>query len=248
MTVKEISSLQHPIVKKAVSLRLEKNTREEAGQVLVAGKKLIEDIAPQIAFHTLFYTGDLPQCRALETIRVSEEVLKKITGLAAPDGLAALAPLPKPQSLDAKHRILILDQVSDPGNLGTLWRTAFALGWDGIWLMFGCVDPFNDKALRAAKGATFFLPYEYVDVDHITSWMKNTKSTLICADLEGTAPEDCQAKEPLALILGNEGEGVGAWTKHICQKVTIPMVKGMESINVASAGAILLYTLRNNLK
>ena len=213
-------------------------------RALLIGRKLIGDLAPAWPLEILFFHGESPEIPSFEKIRVPPAVLKKITGLDDPDSWAAIVHLPEPQSLVKKDYILILDQVSDPGNLGTLWRSALGLGWQGVWLTPGCVDPFNDKALRAAQGAPFRLPYERIMPDQIIEWMKLRSAIIFTADLHGTPLEKCKIRPPLALLLGNEGRGPGEWSAKYSEKITIPMTPLVESLNVASAGAILLYAMR----
>ena len=134
----------------------------------------------------------------------------------------------------------MLDQIADPGNCGTLLRTAYALGWDGVVATPGTVDFFNDKALRAAKGAPFRLPYKLASPEEIASW----NTTFYVATLEGEPLAQTSFTTPCALILGNEGKGPGRWAHSLGKKINIPMRQGAESLNVASAGAILLYTMR----
>lgn len=244
MVAKEITSVHHSLVKQAVQLRTERSAREERQQVLLSGKKLILDLAPTWPLDILFFTDLPPNLPAHETIQVSSSVLKKITGLQTPDGWAAIVPAPKPQSLKDKSYLLILDQVADPGNFGTLWRTALALGWEGVWLTPGCVDPLNDKALRAARGATFHLPYEYISPEEIATWATHRKASLFLADLEGAPLSSCPITAPLALVLSHEGRGPRNWPTSLAKRVAIPMAHAVESLNVASAGAILLYTMR----
>jgi TrmH family RNA methyltransferase len=238
MVAKEILSVQHPLVKRTVALRQDRKVREQEGRVLIVGKNLISDLASHVSFERLFYLEELPPFAAREKLHVSLSVLKKITGLEEPDGWAAIVPLPSPRSLKHCSRILILDQIGDPGNLGTLWRSALGLGWDGVWITPGTVDPFNDKALRAAKGATFRFPYEWIKREEISKW----KGSLLVADLQGEPLRTVKVKSPLGLILSHESRGPHHWTKEYT-KVTIPMSSSMESLNVASAGSILLYQL-----
>ena len=238
MVAKEILSVQHPLVKRAVALRQERKAREEEKRVLIVGKNLISDLASHVSFDTLFYLEQTPSFSVRENIHVSHAVLKKITGLEEPDGWAAIIPLPPPQSLWNCNRILVLDQIGDPGNLGTLWRTALGLGWDGIWITPGTVDPFNDKALRAAKGATFRLGYEWIKPEEISKW----KGALFVADLQGEPLTKIKTIVPFGLVLSRESRGPNNWTKPYT-KVTIPMSNSLESLNVASAGSILLYEL-----
>jgi len=246
MVAKEISSLQHPLVKQAVQLRCERKAREMEMRAVICGRKLIHDLAAFWPIDILFIHDDAPPVRALETIRVSPAILKKITGLDESDGWAAIVPLPPEQPLQKMNAILVLDQVCDPGNLGTLWRTALGLGWQGVWLTPGSADPFNDKALRASQGAVFRLPYERVFPDQILSWSRSRQATIYTADLVGTPIDQCKSLPPLALVLGNEGQGPGSWTNSLTQRITIPISTVVESLNVASAGAILLYAMRPN--
>lgn len=246
MVAKEITSLQHPLVKRAVQLRLERKAREEETRVVVSGKKLICDLAAFWPIEILFIKDGSPLVPCPEVIRVSSNILKKITGLEEPDGCAAIVPLPAEQPLKNMDCILILDEVSDPGNLGTLWRTALGLGWQGVWLLPGSADPFNDKALRASQCAVFRLPYERVFPEQILSWSQTLKATIYTADLHGTPIDQCKKFKPLGLVLGNEGRGPGSWTHTATERVTIPISSAVESLNVASAGAILLYAMRPN--
>lgn len=245
MLPKEISSLQHPIVKNLVKLREDKRERLEKKQVFITGKKLIAEIAATTPLDALFLPKGMAlpsNWRATAVYWVSETIFKKITGLMSPELIAATVPLPQEQSLEKMHWIVAFDGVSDPGNLGTLLRTALALGWEGAFLTPGCADPFNEKALRAAKGATFHLPLRSGSEEELLSLAKN-KPTWV-ADLEGKPINNLSPSTSGLLILGNEAHGVSQNLKTHCQKITIPMQTTMESLNVASAGAILLYTLR----
>ncbi len=174
---------------------------------------------------------------------MSEEVLKKIAGVPAPDGFAALAPLPAARPLERVDRLLILDRIADPGNLGTLLRTALALGWNSVALTPGSVDPFNDKALRASKGAPFFLGVTIATPDEITAFATAEALQVVVADLEGEPIGKRPFAPPLALVLSNESEGVLPWARTLGEPVRIPMRFGVESLNVAASGAILLHAL-----
>ncbi|HSX11062.1 MAG TPA: RNA methyltransferase [Chlamydiales bacterium] len=236
MVTKKITSLQHPLVKHWVELRENRSYREEAQRVLVSGEKMARELRPKVLI-SLEATSIVAEDHYL----VTEAILKKITGLEHPDGFAAEIALPPPQDLTSKKYLVILDQIADPGNLGTLLRTALALQWEGVIVTPGTVDLFNDKALRAAKGATFRLPYARLTTDEIAQ----LKVHFFTADLEGKALPNAQFKPPMALILSHEGRGPGSWSSTIAQKITIPMGEEVESLNVASSGAILLYAMRS---
>jgi RNA methyltransferase, TrmH family len=232
----EITSLRHPLVKEFVELRKEKSTRLETKSVLLIGEKMVREVSLKTDLKTLITTKTSPDIKAQKKILVTPEILKKITNLPSPDGFAAIVSLPSPQSLEKASRLLILDGISDPGNLGTLLRSALALDWDGVLLMPGSVDPFNDKALRASKGALFSLPFSFEapELDHFHLYL---------ADLEGSPLSNTQFELPFALILNNEAKGPKPWAEKMAQKITIPMQNGVESLNVATSGSIFLYTM-----
>lgn len=235
MVAKKITSLQHSLVKHWIALREKRSYREETQRVLVSGEKMVQELRPQVVI-----TVEPTSLVAAEHYLVTEAILKKITGLEHPDGYAAEAALPPPQDLKSKKFLVILDQIADPGNLGTLLRTALALRWEGVILTPGTVDLFNDKALRAAKGATFALPYARLTIEEIAQ----IKTHFFTADLHGTALPNVSFKPPVALILSHEGRGPGAWSSSFAQKITIPMSAQVDSLNVAASGAILLYAMR----
>jgi len=239
MLAKKISSLQHPRVLHWAQLLKTRSFREKSGAVLISGEKFVRELAQDAPLRCLMTLEAHPEIPAAERFLVSEPILKKITGLENPDGFAAEAPLPPPSDLTPCRNLLILDRIADPGNLGTLLRTAYALSWDGVVATPGTVDFFNDKAIRAALGATFRLPYAIASPDTIASW----NFSFYVGDVQGTPLKAAAFKSPRALILGNEGQGVSPWTMRY-EKIHIPMRQGAESLNVAAAGAILLYAMR----
>lgn len=245
MLAKIIKSLQHPIVKHWALLRMDRAYREDSQRLLLVGEKIIRELSKEIPLLSLATLHPANDIEAKEKYLVSEQVLKRITGLEHPDGYAAEAALPPPQDLSEKKFVLVLDQISDPGNLGTLLRTAMAFGWEGVVLTTpGTVDLFNDKALRAAKGASFHLPYAWMTVEEIEAWVREKQVAVYTADIEGKPLDELSFKAPLALILSSESQGPRPLFEKISQKVTLPMSSQIESLNVASSGAVLLYAMR----
>jgi len=245
MVARRITSLQHPLVKRAVQLRQDRSLREQERAVVVAGKRLLQEIAPLKLLITDDPTLSIP---AQETIIATPEILKKITGLAQNDGAAGIATLPKPASLANQNSVLILDGLSDPGNVGALLRTSLAFGWELVILTRDACDPFNDKAIRASKGACFRQPLLYSPWETISPWLQKRNFSVFAADLEGS-PLSSQSKftPPIALVLGHEIKGLSSSALQIGKLITIPMSGKIESLNVAAAGAILLYTLKENV-
>ncbi len=244
MLAKKIISLQHPLVKHWVSLRSDRAYREEKKRLLLMGEKAIRELAEKIPIEALISLEETPKIACREAFCVTEGILEKITGLKNPDGYAAEVSLPEPEDLSGKSTLLILDGISDPGNLGTLLRTALALGWDGVIATPGTVDLFNDKALRAGKGAQFHLPYARLTQEETARLLEQNGIRPYLADLEGKTLDQANPKRPIALILSREAQGPSPWAERIAEKITIPMEPGVESLNVAASGAILLYALR----
>ena len=240
MLAKKILSAQHSQVLHWAKLLRERSYREQSGSVLVSGEKLVRELAGDAPLKCLITLDECPEIAAADRFLVTASIMKKITGLESPDGFAAEIPLPVPQDLSSCKNLLVLDRIADPGNLGTLLRTAYALCWDGIAATPGTVDFFNDKAIRAAKGATFRLPYAIEPPETIISW----KLSFYVGDIQGTPLSDAALQNPRALILGNEGQGLSPWARSIGEKIHIPMREGAESLNVAAAGAIMLYAMR----
>ena len=242
MLAKKISSLQHPLVKHWVELRKSRSLREEVGRVLLVGEKVIREFP--FAIKNIVSTEPV-DLRAEEAWIAPEEILRKIAGIDIPAAMVAEVELPPPQDLSGKRSLLILDGLQDPGNAGTLLRTAFALGWEGVVATPGTVDFFNDKAIRAGQGAIFRFPYCWQEPEQIEAWARDKKATLWVADARGKPLKGALPGSPMALVLGSEGNGPGKWTKSLGVSVSIPMVGEVESLNVAAAGAILLYALRD---
>lgn len=246
MVTFSIKSLQHPIVKEWVSIRTQAKTRHQMGLALVIGHKMVLELGSSYPpLHSLIISENYSPTHyppAKSTYLVTEPILKKITGIPNPEGVAALIPLPTSAHLDHQTHILVLDHLSDPGNLGTLLRTALGLGFGGAYLING-VDPFNDKALRASMGAAFKLPLQRGTTSDFLNFLEQSSLTGVAATLNGLALHSFDKPSKIALIIGNESHGIDPILQKMCQCVTIPLSPSIESLNAAVAGGILLYAL-----
>ncbi len=240
-----IESLDNPYVKYLTKLRMDKGAREEASSFLLSGVKLISDLAQKFPIKVLLveenYQGPFPFSPG-KTLRVPLSILKKVTGLNCPEAFAAEFAIPIQKPLASLQRLLVLDGISDPGNLGTLLRTALGLGWDGVFLTTHTTDPFNDKALRAAQGATVQIPCHRGCVDDLLELIQREHLELLIASADGKSCKNYTLPKKLALVLGNEAHGVQSELVKKGIKIGIP-ISAVESLNVASAGAILMYQL-----
>ncbi len=245
--MKEVTSLKHPIVKHLVKLRQDKRYRSEQKRVLITSLKVIKEISASFPLITLIQNKSLdPKCAltAKNLIITTDEIIKKITGLKSPEGIAAEIELPSMQDLSHKSPLLILDKVSDPGNMGTLFRSALAFGFKGVFITDSSVDPFHEKVISASRGAVFQIP---IAVGSPLEFQKlcNDYHVLV-ADLRGKSIADIDMQQKMALVLGSESHGPNSFFTDQFTAVTIPMEK-MESLNVAVAGSIIMHTMREKL-
>lgn len=237
---KKITSLKHPTVKHLLSLRSKKIYRDNKKLLFVFGKKIVKDLEKRSLIKT-YITSDENFSSDLPTIFVTEEIMRKVTNLKSPDSYAAEVFYPEMRVPEGDY-ILILDSIMDPGNLGTLIRSALALGWDGVIITKGSVDPFNDKAIRAAMGATFSIPIAILTKEEMKKFISGRESYL--ADINGRDVNSFSFSPPVSLILSNESKGADKALLKLTKGVGVP-IKNMDSLNVSAAGSILLYLMRN---
>lgn len=252
-----LTSVKNPFVKQLKQLQRAKG-RHEQQHMLLEGTHLIEEAcAAGMSFTALCHTPDwalhYPQLweRAIaQSARcevVSPEVLKAIATTMTPDGVVAtLDRTQLTQTIPQPTRLgLALETLQDPGNLGTLIRTAAAVGVDGLWLSSDSVDLDNPKVLRASAGQWFRLPMGVVaDLPtQVAEWRSHPNHQVVA-----TLPTAQQVywtvdfTRPTLLLLGNEGAGLSPALSALADvSVTIPLAPGVESLNVAIAAAVILY-------
>lgn len=243
--MRHIIRTSHPLINEIKNIRDKKAVRYELKQVFVEGAKLVEELALKEKIKIIFLEEGrelLPiYSKAEEIVIVSKEVMAKISSLESPDGVAALIAMPAFGELDPSAPLIVLDRVADPGNMGTILRTALALGWKGVFILEGSCDPFNDKALRAARGATFTLPLCLTNWDRLADFVEANSYSCLGADIAGLPLKEVERPKKPLLFLGNEANGLSDDAKRFCERITIPLQGGVESLNVATAAAILMY-------
>jgi len=219
--------------------------RSKTGRTLLEGPKLVEAALNAGAVPVEIYTVDRGQvvdrCEfaGSEVVEVSQIVLEAIATTVQPQDPVAVLEVPEPRPLDF-DRVVVLVDIADPGNLGTLIRSAAALGWQVALL--GGADPWNPKVLRSAAGAHFAQsPVRITDLMEITSLGFVTVATVVS---DGRAPEEITSDTPIALLIGSESHGLAPETVERCDmQTTIPMSGKTESMNAAIAGSIAMYAL-----
>lgn len=248
-----ISSTQNKRVRYVKALQSKARLRRGERKLVLEGDRLIADALasggrPHLALYSLehadFEVIARLQDSHCELLPVSAEVLAFASDTQQPPGIVALFAIPKPPIPQPCARVLILDAVREPGNLGTILRTAAAAGVQLAILAPGCVDPYNSKVLRAGMGAHFRLPVVEAAWPEISSFCQDLFIYAASADsdIEYTAVD---WRREWALIVGNEAHGVSRKASSLAQEVIgIPMSDAAESLNVASATAVLLFEAR----
>ncbi len=208
--MKSITSISHPLVKHLAKLREDRAYRYEHGSVLIEGVKLVSEVCRKCPVKVLMICSEdlIPEgIDPTTAVLVSEPVMKKVSGMVSPEGIVAEVAMPKAKSLAGLDYVVALDGVSDPGNMGTLLRTALALGWQGVFLLPESCDPFNDKAIRAGRGAQFRLPLAYGSAADLKKLAAENRWQALVADIEGKNPSELTAAKRRLLVLGNEARG-----------------------------------------
>lgn len=180
---------------------------------------------------------------------LTEAEFRSAAETESPQGVLAIAEIPARSfaSLSgvSPFRLLVLDALQDPGNVGTVLRTAAALGVDATVALPGTVDLWNAKVVRAAMGANFHNMAFHTTADALFSFLETESIPLWAAEAGGQSVESMHAPTRLAVVVGNEGSGLSSSVRERAQTaISIPIAKSVESLNVAVATAILLYQLR----
>jgi TrmH family RNA methyltransferase len=225
---------------------------------LVEGIRLIEEMAqagisPAFVFYTDLFQSDERGRALLDQLSqpgssiylVTHQVFQSITGTITPQGIIAGVPFPEIPTPPNPTLILIIDGVRDPGNLGTLLRSAEAAGTEHVILAAGCVDPFNSKVVRAGMGVHFRLPISMTDrwteiapmVTNCIVWLADMNATQAYYQINWTRSS--------ALIIGSEARGASAEARRLATgTISIPMSGNTESLNAAVAGSVILFEAR----
>ena len=234
----EILSKNNQKVKDACALKLKK-VRQEKGLFLMEGIKNLDLALTYGNVKTIFTSIGLPKIgKDIETYKVNDEVLRKLAVSENPEGVVFVSEMLKPRKDKSDyHKIVYLDQINDPGNLGTILRTAVAFNYDAVVLSKGSVDLYNEKVIAASKGAIFL-------VDAFVGNIEDYKDKQIIVSTldENSIPlNECKKPNDFVLVLGNESHGVSGPIIRIAnQLVKIEMNDVIDSLNVAIAGAILM--------
>lgn len=246
-----ITSRSNPLIKQLRTLAASGSERRKAGQYLCDSPKLMTDaLRAGAPVRTVVYTEQVTLPELPEEIRcvsVSEDVMEAVSPMKTPQGVLFLCDLPAaelPGALNGRHYV-VLDGVQDPGNVGTVLRTADAFGADGLFLLPGCADPYSPKTVRASMGAVFRCPVWQCTAQQLSQLLRHSDMPLYGAALrDDTADVRTVNYERAAVAIGSEGRGLSAEVLELCDAtVRIPMEPRCESLNAAVAAAVLLWEM-----
>lgn len=244
-----ISSNSNPKIKYVRRLQSDGRFRRKEGVLVVEGTRWISELVDaQIRPSVLLCTADwlADHQKLLEEwgerpLTITPELMQEISDTQTPAGVLAVIDQPQNRWPEQPTFLLLLDGLRDPGNLGTLLRTAAAAGVEGVILAPGCVDPFNPKVVRSTMGALLRLPIwraGWAEIEGLTA-----ATRLYLAAGEGdTLYTAVDWTQPATLIIGGEADGAGSHARELAHNlIAIPMARNTESLNAAVAGSVILF-------
>lgn len=254
--MQKITSTKNPRVVSLRALR-DGKARQAAGCFLVEGAKLCAEAVRDARVETVLadetkaeqFAALLAACG--DVLLAPAHVVAAVSSAKTPQGICAAVRMPPPLDLqEARGALLILDGVQDPGNVGTMLRTAEAAGFSGAMLSPACADAFGPKAVQASMGAVLRLPIWRGALAEAIGYLQGRGMTVISAELGGAPYADVLAhvRLPMGLVVGSEGGGVSeAVSAMASARVSLPMRGRAESLNAAVAAGILMYAAMDSI-
>lgn len=250
-----ITSNQNSLIKEIQLVQKKKKERIKQEVFIVEGLRAVEEI-PKDWHVKKYVVAESFEAVANNIIKnsnapvfyVIDEIFKNITDTKTPQGILAVVSFPKHSieevlSID-KGFFIIGDEIQDPGNLGTLIRTAHGAGADGVFLSEGCVDIYNPKTIRATMGSIFHIPtFTNIDIEWLVRELYRTNCNIYATALETNKTlYDYDYTQKTAIIIGNEANGIRQKTKDVVNDfIKIPMPGGSESLNASIAAGICMF-------
>ena len=244
-----LTSKNNSLVKETALLK-EKKARKETGLFLVEGVKMTMECQKSgLEIERVFiaedsgYTAETLGVDAGKAVFVSADVFRFLSDEKTPQGVLCRVKMPTRALRAPQNPCLILDGVADPGNMGAIIRTANAAGYNEIYLVDGCVDPFSPKSVRASMSGIFFTTVYFGSREEILSSMQDTP--IIVADMQGENVFSFTPPKKYAIVIGNEANGVSnAMRERATSTVKIPMETTQESLNAAVSAGVLMYLFK----
>jgi len=257
LVLKLIFKLSNEKIKYYFSLKRKKNRLNEKKIVLEGERLVYQVLQTKNYINTIILNEEdklsktksailkLAKIKSIPLALVDISVIDKLSSTKNNQSIIAICNLPHYENTNYKDNILALDRISDPGNLGTLLRSAEWFGINNILLSKNCVDQYNPKVIRSAMGSQFNIKsIKIVKLDYELNKLKKLNYSILGADKKGETISNISFNEKWILIIGNEANGISKTVKpHITDLISIPGKGNIESLNAAVAGSILLNEL-----
>ncbi len=247
MMEERITSRKNPLLQQVKKLLSSRKAREEAGLFAADGTKLLAEAVNHFpGLETVILsdgvTAEVPA--SVRIVRVPADVMESISPMQTPQGALFLCRLPEKTAFIPKPGMLLLDGIQDPGNLGTMLRTADALGVP-VALLEGCADPYSHKVVRSSMGAVFRTPVVQVTWAEVSEACKCAGIPVAVTALTDRASDIRRADvKHMAVVIGSEGQGVRKEIlEHADAELIIPMTAHCESLNAAVAASIVMWQM-----
>jgi TrmH family RNA methyltransferase len=248
-----ITSTQNSKIKLVRALLGRAKERREANAFVVEGVRLVEEaVTGNWGLRFALYDETLSdrgkslveslKSQSGDVEMVSDSLMKSLSETETPQGILAVLEFNELPITTYPNFIFIPDQIRDPGNLGTLLRSAAAAGVQAVLLPPETTDPFAPKVVRSGMGAHFRLPIRSMSWDEIEQLSKSANLQMYIADMAGVSCWETDLRQPLALIVGGEAEGASEQARRLAsQRISIPMAGNVESLNAGVAGSVLMF-------
>ena len=249
MNMEKIVSRHNPLWTHLRKLQSSRAYRYEQGLFTADGTKLLaEAVRWYPGLETVILSEEVPcptLAQAVRVVRVPQELMQSLSTMKAPQGAIFICRMPEPRPLTVRPGCLILDGIQDPGNLGTILRTADALEVPVV-LTEGCADPYSEKTVRASMGAVFRTQPQQAQAEAVLLACGNAGIPLAVTALSPAAKDlQTAALAQMAVVIGSEGKGVSElFLRRADQELIIPMHARCESLNAAVAAAIVMWEMR----
>lgn len=243
-----ITSRDNPQIKAVCALSASGKRRREEELFVCEGFTLLDEalrsgLAPRQVFCVQGQEKRLPPL-VCPVALVTGQVLQKLSDVPAPQGVVFTLPIPKEPETLCGTRFLALDDLRDPGNLGTILRTADAFGLDGVILLGDCADPYSPKVVRAAMGSLFRAKLFHRSPQTLREAMERLDLPLYAAALDADSrPVTGLDLHRACVVVGNEAHGVSAAVKDLCRGSVIIPIQSAESLNAGVAAGILMWEM-----
>lgn len=247
-----INSKNNNKVKQVRKLLSSAKERRLKNVFVAEGMRMVQEAPPELVeqlflSESMLASGEIQTDLYQNTEILSNEVYRSLSDTVNPQGVLAVIRQPSyafdASALPEKCRLLLLDDIQDPGNLGTMIRTAEAAGMDMVLMSESCADVFNPKVIRSTMGSIYRMPFVIDDLVSVIEDLKTAGVSVYGAALEESVDfRTVECAERSAIVIGNEGRGISAGVMNsVNQRIRIPMAGEVESLNAAVSAAILMY-------